>query len=236
MTELLYYKDAYQKEFTAVVKAVQDEKLIILDQTAFYPQGGGQPSDIGVLVHDGENYIIPHVGKKDGKILHETEKLGLKPGDIVKGEINWSKRHKIMRMHTAAHLISAIIHNNTQALITGNQLDEELSRIDFALEEFNREQIEGYIAEANIYIKKNLPVTSYFITKEQAASQEQLTKLAKGLPPDIKDIRIVQIGELDKQADGGTHVKELRELGKIELVKLENKGSKNRRLYFKLVD
>ena len=236
MTQLLYLKDAYLKEFTAIVREVENENLIVLDKTAFYPKGGGQPSDIGILIKDGENYVVCNVSKKDGKTLHEVEKLGLKPGDKIKGEINWQKRHKLMRMHTATHVISAIMHNKAKALITGNQLDEEVTRIDFSLEDFNREKIEEYIKEANEQINNNLPVLSYFISKQEAESIEQLSKLAKGLPAEIKDIRIVEIKGLDKQADGGTHVRNLKEIGKIELVRLENKGSKNRRLYFKLID
>lgn len=236
MTQQLYYQDAYLKQFEATIQEVQDEKLIILDKTCFYPQGGGQPPDVGILIHNGETYTVAHVGKKDGNIIHEVAKHGLKKGDKIKGEINWNKRYKLMRMHTAAHTISAVMHSQAGALITGNQLDEEISRIDFALEQFKREQIEQYIEEANQYIRKNLPVKSYFISKEEAESMEQLSKLAKGLPQDIKDIRIVEIQGLDKQADGGTHVTNLKEIGKIILDRLENKGSKNRRLYFRLED
>ncbi|HLC63694.1 MAG TPA: alanyl-tRNA editing protein AlaXM [Candidatus Nanoarchaeia archaeon] len=236
MTQQLYYRDAYLKQCEATVKEVQENKLIVLDKTCFYPQGGGQPSDIGILTCDGETYLVDRVSKKDNKIVHEVQKLGLKPGDKIKAAINWEKRYKLMRMHTSAHVISAVMHSQASALITGNQLDENLSRIDFSLDNFNREQIEKYIEQANQYIKKNLPVKSYFISKKEAESMETLSKLAKGLPQDIKEIRIVEIQGLDKQADGGCHVKSLKEIGKILLDRLENKGSKNRRLYFKLED
>lgn len=239
MTDILCFKDSYLKEFQAKVIGVIEGKLILLDKTAFYYQSGGQPSDIGTLTCDGEIYIVNHVGKKDGKIIHEVEKLGLKPGDFVKGQINWNKRYKLMRMHTAAHVISAIMHQQASALITGNQLDEEISRIDFALEQFNREQIEQYIEEASQYIKKNIPVKSYFISVEEAKKIPEISRLAVFDLNKIavnNQIRIVEIQGLDKQADGGTHVRSLKEIGKIVLDRLENKGTKNRRLYFKLED
>ena len=239
MTSQLYYHDAYTKQFEAKIEEVQEEKLIILNQTAFYPAGGGQPSDIGTLTSNGEIFIVNHVGKKDGKIIHEVAKHGLKKGDKISGEINWNKRYKLMRMHTAAHVIAAIMHQKASALITGNQLDEEVSRIDFSLENFNREQIEQYIEDANQYIRKNLHVKSYFISIEEARNIPELSRLAAFNINKIatnNQIRIVEIEGLDKQADGGTHVKSLKEIGKIFLDRLENKGSKNRRLYFKLED
>jgi len=237
MTQHIYYQDAYIKQFEATIQEVQEGKLIILDKTCFYPAGGGQPSDMGVLIHQGETFIVNHVGKKDGNIIHEVAKLGLKKGDEVQGEINWNKRYKLMRMHTAAHTIAAIMHSLASALITGNRLDEETSRIDFSLDNFNREQIGQYIEQANECIRKNLPVKSYFISVEEAKAIPELSKLAVFNLDKIAEngkIRIVEIAGLDKQADGGTHVKSLKEIGKIILDRLENKGSKNRRLYFKL--
>ena len=230
----LYYQDAYLKVFDAVVEEVIDEHYILLNHTAFYPQGGGQPSDIGILIRDGETFIVEHVKKENGKIVHEVTKHGLEKGDSVKGQINWEKRHKLMKMHTAAHVVSAVMHLKTGALITGNQLGEELTRIDFSLENFDREKIQNYVDESNRFVQKDLPVKSYFITKKEAENIEQLSKLAKGLPEHLKDIRIVEIEGLDKQGDGGTHVKSLKEVGEIVLEKIENKGSKNRRLYFSL--
>ena len=232
--EELFYKDAYIKHFEAEVVEVIDKKYIILSQTTFYPQSGGQPHDIGVLTKDGEVYEICYVSKFNNHILHENEKHGLKKGDKIKGEINWDKRYKLMRMHTAAHVLSAVLFNETKALITGNQLSDDISRIDFSLENFNKDKIQEYINIANNYIKKDLQVKSYFISRKEADSMEQLSKLAKGLSLEIKNIRIVEIISLDKQGDGGTHVNSLKEIGLIKLERLENKGTKNRRIYFSL--
>ena len=139
-----------------------------------------------------------------------------------------------MKMHTAAHIISAIIHKKTGAMITGNQLDTEKSRIDFSLDNFNKEKIKEYIEEANNEIKKGHKVETSIISKEEAEKIKNLSKLAKGLPPNLKEIRIVKIGNIDEQADGGTHINSTSEIGEVKLLSVENKGKSNRRLYFSL--
>ena len=128
--DILYYFDAYLKEFEAEVLEV-DGKYIVLDKTAFYATGGGQPCDTGKIISK-EEYNVVSVGKVDGKISHEVDKEGLKTGDRVKGVIDWDRRYKLMRMHTAAHIISSLIHNKTGALITGNQLDTDKTRVDYS--------------------------------------------------------------------------------------------------------
>ena len=228
--DILYYFDAYAKEFEAEVLEVNG-KYIVLDKTAFYAAGGGQPYDTGKIISDNE-YNVVSVGKVDGKISHEVDKEGLKTGDKVKGIIDWDRRYKLMRMHTAAHIISTLIHNKTGALITGNQLDTDKTRVDYS-SEIGKDKIEEYIKEANEIINRNLEVKSYFISKEEAAEIEGLTKLAMKLPEREK-IRSVEIGDFDKQADGGTHVKNTREIGKIVFLRVENKGKDRKRLYFEL--
>lgn len=232
--DTLYYLNAYAKEFEAEVKEVNNGKYVVLDKTCFYSSGGGQPHDTGKIISDKE-YDVIYVAKADGKIIHEVDKEGLKAGDKVKGIINWDRRYKLMRMHTATHIVSTLIHNKTRALITGNQINVDETRVDFSLDVFDKEKIKEYIEEANEIIKKNLEVRSYFISKEDAENISGLTKLAMKLPEREK-IRIVEIGDFDKQADGGTHVKNTKEIGKIVFVKAENKGKNNRRIYFKLTD
>ncbi len=236
MEEALYLQDSYMKEFEAVVESVKDDKYVVLDKTAFYPNSGGQPNDTGKLIKDNEEFNVVFVGKFSGKISHEVDKLGLKQGDKVKGVINWDRRYKLMRSHTSAHIVSTVIHNETKALITGNQINEEKVRIDFNLEEFDRDAFQRYIEKANEVIQKDLEVRSYILDREEAMKIEDIFKLAKAFPEDIKKIRIVEIGDFDKQADGGTHVKSTKEIGKLELIKLENKGKNNRRVYFRLLD
>ena len=140
-----------------------------------------------------------------------------------------------MRNHTAAHVFSEMVHKETGALITGNQLDIDKSRIDFSLENYDVEKIKECVNKSNAIIEQNLLVKFYFLSRDDAMQIPQLTKLAKGLPDSIKDIRILEIEGYDKQADGGTHVRSLKEIGRIEFLKAENKGKSNRRVYFKIV-
>ena len=232
----LYIKDAYQKEFDAKVESVKDGKYIVLDKTLFYPNSGGQPHDVGILkTEDGAEYKIVFVGKFSGKISHEVDKEGLKPGDKVHGILNWQRRYMFMRMHTAAHLLSAIIYKKTGALITGNQLGEDKSRIDFSLEEFDKDILMHLQEEANQFIEEKLPVNTKIISREELEASEGLSKLAMGLPESVKEVRLVEIPGLDTQPCGGTHVENLGEIGKIEILKAENKGKNNRRVYFKVL-
>ena len=119
MKNAIYMNDSYVKEFDAVVESVKDDKYIILDKTAFYPQGGGQPADFGVIIHNGTEYPVVHAGKFEGKISHEVANPGLKIGDNVKCKIDWDRRYKLMRMHTAAHIIDAVLYKEAGALCTG---------------------------------------------------------------------------------------------------------------------
>jgi len=234
MTKALYMDDSYLKEFEATVESVKDDKFVVLDKTAFYPNGGGQPYDTGVLVKDNEEYPVVFVGKFSGKISHEVSGSGLKPGDTVKCKVNWDRRYKLMRMHTAAHLLSGIFHTKLGALITGNQKNVDRSRMDFNLDNFDKEKIREMIALSNQIIEKDMPVKVYYKTKEEAMKIPGIIKLVGKLPPEVENFRIVEIEGVDTQADGGTHVKSLKEIGKIEIVKMENKGKNNRRVYFSL--
>jgi len=230
MTELLYFTDSYLKEFSASMVEVT-ETGVVLDRTVFYPTGGGQPCDIGVLMRGGEEFIITGVMKNDGKIIHET-KVGLQKGDLVAGKINWEKRYKLMKMHTSAHLLSGIFYKKAGVLITGNQLDTEKSRMDFNLEVMDKDFVASVVADANAAIVTDAPIKIYSLPREEAMKNPEFIKLAGALPPTIDTLRIVEIVGYDTQADGGTHVKALGEIGKIELLSVENKGKNNRRMYF----
>lgn len=232
---MIYLEDSYAREFEATVEEVNNGKYVVLDKTLFYPNGGGQPYDTGTITKDGEEYKVVYVGKFDGKISHETDREGLRVGDRIKGKIDWERRHKLMRYHTAAHVISGVINKETGALITGGQLEMDKARIDFDLENFDREKISEYFAKANEIIKKDLPIKTYYMTREEALKISELAKLAKGLP-DVEKVRVVEIEGFDRQADGGTHVKSLGEVKGIEFLKAENKGKNNRRVYFKVKD
>ena len=230
-----YFRNSYKKEFEAEIKEVNENK-VILSATYFYPSSGGQPNDTGKMIRtqDRKEFKVIDIKKENNAVIHILDSSGLSKGDKVKCIIDWDRRYKLMKMHTAAHIISAIIHKKTGAMITGNQLDVKKSRIDFSLDNFNKEEIQEYIEEANNEIKKGHKVETSIISKEEAEKIKNLSKLAKGLPPSLKEIRIVKIGNIDEQADGGTHVKSTKEIGKIALVSVENKGKSNRRLYFSL--
>lgn len=230
----LYMEDSYLKEFKSKVKSVKDGKFIILEQTCFYPNSGGQLHDTGIIKKDNQEFKVVFVKKFDGEISHEVDQEGLQPGDEVHGTIDWDRRYKMMRSHTAAHIMSAVLYQETGALITGNQLGLDQTRIDFNLENFDREKLVETVGQANQIIKKALPVTIKFMPREQVEADPSLQKLHKGLPEGLKTFRIVEIKNFDIQADGGTHVKNTSEVGELEFIKAENKGAQRRRVYFKL--
>ena len=226
--------DSYLKEFEATVESVKDDKYVILNRTSFYPAGGGQPNDTGIMISDGDEYPVVYVGKFEGKISHEVSKPGLKAGDKVTGKIDWNRRYRLMRMHTAAHIIDAILYNESGALCTGNQLGLDKSRIDFAFEIMDKDKIQQYINMANEWVKKAIDLKIYSLPREEALKIPGIVKLASVMPPEVKELRIVEIPGIDIQADGGTQVKNTSEIGKISLVSVENKGKNNRRMYFTL--
>ena len=234
MVEALYLEDSYLKEWGTKVKEVDNDKFIILEETAFYPASGGQPGDEGVMETKNETFKVIYSGKFNGDISHEVNKPGLKPGDKVQCQIDWNRRYRLMKMHTATHILSEIIYRETNALITGGQMGIEKSRMDFALEDYDPDKIREYIEIANKKIQANLPVTVKFLPRGEAIQLPQVSKLAKGLSEDLETIRIVNIGDFDIQADGGTHVKNTSEIGKIKLLKIDNRGRNNRRIYFTL--
>jgi misacylated tRNA(Ala) deacylase len=159
----------------------------------------------------------------------------MKTGDKVTGKVDWERRHRLMKMHTAGHLLSSLFYSRANCRITGNQIDVDRSRMDFNLESFDRTRIEGYVAEANELIRKDAPVKTYFLDRDEALKLPDMVKLAEAAPPAEAQLRVVEIEGVDRQADGGLHVSHLKEIGQIQLLKLENKGKTNRRMYYDLV-
>ena len=234
MTNALFLVDSYLKESKAIVVSVKNGKYVCLDQTIFYPKGGGQPHDTGKIIKENEVYNVVYVGKFSGEISHEVDHTGLQVGDNVCCVLNWERRYKLMRSHTAAHVLAALINKGTGALITGNQIQEDRVRFDFSLEKFARALLEKYLVKANELFGTDVPVKWYELPREEAMLIPGIVKMAGALPPDIPSLRIVEIVGVDSQADGGTHVRNLNEVGNVELIKTENKGKNNRRIYFKL--
>jgi len=232
LTTKLYWEQPYSKDFTAKTVG-SDGTLVELDKTLFYPRGGGVSCDTGVL--DGMKVV--ETSKDGDKILHTLESpASFAVGQTVAGRIDWDRRHRLMRMHTAGHLLSALFYSGAKCLITGNQIDVDRSRMDFSLEVFDRSQIEGFVREANKLITNDAPVKSYFLERSEALKIPDMVKLAEAAPPVEAQLRIVDIAGIDRQADGGLHVAHLNEIGRIELLKLENKGKTNRRLYYDVLN
>lgn len=234
--EALYQKDCYLKEARATVESVKDDKLVVLDNTPFYPNSGGQPHDTGLLFRDGQEFPVVYAGIFGGLISHEVARAGLLKGDQVQAVIDWDRRYKFMKYHTACHILSAIIHNETGAQISGNQLGEQKTRVDFSLESFDREQIQSYEAGVNEIIDQSLPVTIEILPRDAALQIPSVVKLKDAFPPDVEEIRVITIPGVDRQACGGTHVANTNEIPHIEIFKAENKGKNNRRIYFRFRD
>jgi len=232
MVRALYMDDSYLKSWNAKITSVKDGKFIILDQTAFYPKGGGQNWDEGYIIKDDEKFRVVYVGKFSGEISHEVDKSGLKEGDEVSCELDWERRYAYMRYHTASHLISNILYRRADAKITGNQIELDKTRMDFSMIDYSPEKLKAYVDEANEIIEQNLPITVDYMSRQDVLGKPELARLAVGLPKNIKEFRIVRIGDIDEQVDGGTHINHLKEIGKIEVIKTVNKGKNNRRMYF----
>ncbi|MCD6549426.1 alanyl-tRNA editing protein [Candidatus Micrarchaeota archaeon] len=240
MTELLYQGDAYLTSADAKVTDVivdEDGRFgLVFDRTVFYPESGGVACDTGRVKTDVSEWIdVTEVTKSQGEVIHWTDRR-IEPGTKVRMEIDWDRRYTLMRYHTAAHVIAGLFYTRTGALITGNRITVEKARFDFSLKEFDRSLIESIIDEANSYFGKDIPVTVRYLPRDEALKIPSMVKLANAFPPSIKVLRIVRIGTkdhvIDEQADGGPHVSNLREVPKVRILKMENKGKGNRRVYF----
>ncbi len=233
-TKLLYLYDSYLKEFEAEVQHVARSQ-IILDQTAFHPRTGGVTYDTGYLAKGNMEYEVvgAEIKKETKEIIHLLdEEADLNQGDLVKGILDWERRYRLMQLHTAAHLIAAIMYRDYDALITGGQVDYKHAKLDFNLPKTTREIFEAAVEKANKEASKNVQLKMYFLTREEALKMPGVVKLAERMPPKEKELRIVEIPGVDVQADGGPHVKNTKEIGEILLAKIENKGKNKRRIYF----
>jgi misacylated tRNA(Ala) deacylase len=224
--------DCYLREFDTRAKQAND-RYIVLEDTIFYPDSGGQPHDEGTITgEDGEEYRVVYVGKFSGEISHEVDILGLKQGERVHLSLNWERRYTLMRMHTAAHVLSRVLYEEADANTSGNQLGVDRSRIDFTLEEFDREKIPDWIRKANNYIEEGARVVKFEMPKEEAFEIPGFAGPSPHLIKDLEALRVVSIEDMDAQPCGGTHLDDIGEIGRIIFVKAENKGRNNRRIYY----
>jgi misacylated tRNA(Ala) deacylase len=233
MTDKLYWNDMYAKDFTAkIVKSERNE--LVLDRTLFYPTGGGQPSDTGKIIYNGAEYKVTEVRSSNVDITHFLDKeINAKQGEEVAGSIDWERRYKIMKYHTAIHLLDAIIEKYYgSGMLTGGQIYEDRARIDIDMQDLNRDKAQEIIEKANKVAAEGHDVVARFITKDDASKIPRLARTDPGneLIKNLDVIRIVEIKDIDMQADGGTHVRNTKEIGSIELSKYENKGKHSKRV------
>jgi Ser-tRNA(Ala) deacylase AlaX len=229
MTELLYLRDCYISEFEATVTDVK-EGSVILDRTAFYPEGGGQPSDTGWIEWGKNRSHVIHVLKKGEEVHHVLSGELPSRGAVVRGIIDWEKRYRHMRYHTALHILAGVVYHLYNSTITGSQISGDKARIDFTLEDLSRDKVERIEYEANKIVDEGRNVKIGFIPREELVNNPELIRIKPELIPNLPSLRIVEIEGFDAQLDGGTHVSNTKEVGKIEIVKTINKGKFNKRL------
>ena len=233
-TKQLYLYDSYRREFEAKIEQANGN-VVELDQTLFHPLTGGVSFDTGFIEDDGAKRAVLRVeiNRETKEITHIVDAPGgLRAGDKVRGSITWDRRYRLMRLHTTAHLIAAIMYRFHDARITGGQVDPDQAKMDFNLPRTDREVFEDAVAKANLEVQKKTKLKIYFLNRDEALKIPGVVKLAERMPPDVKDLRIVEIPGIDLQADGGPHVNNTEEIGLISLLKIENKGKTQRRLYF----
>lgn len=236
MSELLYYQDSYIREFEARVTRVDEEnRCFVLDRTAFYPGGGGQPCDTGSVTASSGQLTVERVKKSDGDILHYTAEGLPSVGETVRGNIDWERRHQLMRTHTAMHVLCGVMWLDHQSLVTGGNMDPLSARMDFEMESLSQEMLPQIEERVNEEIAKNHPVTAAILPREEAFEIPDLIRTKINLLPEgIPEIRTIEIQGLDLQADGGTHVAFTGEVGRVRLVKFRSKGKINKRLYVEI--
>ncbi|MBU6201311.1 MAG: alanyl-tRNA editing protein [Acidobacteria bacterium] len=227
-TDQLYLRDAYLRQMEATVVAA-DGSRVALDRTVFYATGGGQPHDTGTI--DGRRVL--EVAKSGGAIWHllEGDDPAPQPGSSVRGEIDWDRRHALMRTHTAMHLLCGVIWNEWAVPVTGGNMEPLSGRMDFEFDPLP----EGFAARVEemvaAEIRADRPIDVSFLPRDEALGDPALIRTKVSLiPADVREIRVVDIVGVDRQADGGTHVRSTSEVGGLRVVKTESKGKGNKRL------
>jgi misacylated tRNA(Ala) deacylase len=246
MTKLLYYQDAYTKAFSATVLAVEavgGNVRVALDRTAFYPGGGGQPHDAGWLLVNDQRLPVTAVKKEGEHIWHTLEQGAPGAGSIIdtgatlQGELDWERRYRLMRTHTAMHILCGVVWRDYGASVTGGNMDPGEGRMDFEFASLTRELISEIEAKCNAEIAAGHDVRTKILPREEAFQIPDLIRTKINLlPPGISEVRTVEIVGLDLQADGGTHVANTREVGQMKVVDYKSKGASNKRIYIKVGD
>lgn len=238
-TELLYLPEperAYERSFQAQVVEATDSH-VKLDRTLFYPTGGGQPHDEGVLEAGDEALEVTDVRKSHGDPLHEVTGTPPEEGAQVQGEIDWSRRNQLMRMHTSQHVLSAVVYERFDGVTQGNQIHTDYSRVDFDVDAFTDEDLEAIQAACNEVFDDDVPVKGYEEDRDKLAKRIDTERTLLHLIPDhIETLRVVEIPEVDICPCAGTHVRSTGEIGEMRILRTENKGSDRTRVVYDLVD
>jgi misacylated tRNA(Ala) deacylase len=238
MTELLYQTDSYLQSFDAeVIDVDEDNQGVILDKTAFYPGGGGQPADVGTLTVGDKTYPVSRVKRIDGKYVHLLAGDDALPavGTTVHGQIDWERRYQLMRTHTAMHILCGVVFRDYGAQVTGGNMDPLKGRMDFEFESMHKELVEEITKAINVEVEKGHNVKVAILPREEAFQIPDLIRTKINLLPEgIKEVRTIEIVGLDLQADGGTHVKNTAEVGRIQVTDYKSKGKINKRIYVEL--
>ena len=234
MTELLYLTDSYLREFEAHVTAVEGN-TVVLERTAFYPGGGGQPHDLGTLVADDQEVQVTKVRKKGADVLHVLDREPPPVGSRVRSVLDWERRYGLMRIHTALHILCGVIWRDYGAQVTGGNMEPLKARMDFEFERMGRELVDEIEEKINAEVAAARPVRIAILPREKAFQIPDLIRTKINLlPPQITEVRTVEIVGLDLQADGGTHVANTSEVGPIQIVDYKSKGRINKRLWIAL--
>ena len=235
MTEELFLRDSYVKEFEARVQKLAGRE-VILDRTAFYPGGGGQPPDKGALGVGPVRASVIDVRREGGEVVHVLDNPIPDTVRDLRGELDWERRYAHMRHHTALHVLSGVIWRNFEAKVTGGQMRTDRARMDFSFPGEWRVDVVGEIERlTNEALSEERPVKVYELAREEALKNPDLIRTQVNLVPErVRMIRIVEIESLDTQADGGTHVANTREVGEMEITGHKSKGRQNKRIEFVL--
>ncbi|MEP7134068.1 MAG: alanyl-tRNA editing protein [Chloroflexota bacterium] len=238
MTELLYHTDAYLQEFDAsVVNVLTDERAVVFDRTAFYPGGGGQPCDFGSLTINGVVYGVDKVKKQGDDVLHFLSGTSPLPsvGSAAHGTLDWVRRHKLMRTHTALHVLCGTVFRDYGALVTGGDMDPLKGRMDFEFETMRGDLVREIELAVNKEVAEARDIRVNILPREEAFQIPDLIRTKINLlPVGIPHVRTIEIVGLDLQADGGTHVRNTNEVGKIRVVDYKSKGAINKRIYIEI--
>jgi misacylated tRNA(Ala) deacylase len=244
VTELLYYHDSYLREFEATISKADFEtgaNRVELDKTAFYPGGGGQPSDVGWLIAGDNRFKVVKVKRESGIIWHtlvgefETMSEALGSGQLVACGVDWENRYRIMRTHSAMHILCGVVWKDYGASVTGGNMEPGKGRMDFEFERMERDLVKEIEVKCNDEVIQAREIRSQLLTREEAMKIPDLIRTKVNLIPEsVKQIRTVEIVGLDLQADGGTHVRNTREVGQIRVVDYKSKGAINKRIYLEI--